>query len=81
MSEQQVTRWWKESYVHATRCEFAVRSPLTMVVCSTIYQIYPASFRDTTGSGEGDLQGIVSKLDYIKALGVDIVWVCPFYRR
>lgn len=52
-----------------------------MVVCSTIYQIYPASFRDTTGSGEGDLQGIVSKLDYIKALGVDIVWVCPFYRR
>ena len=45
---------------------------------STVYQIYPASFCSTsTSSGTGDLQGIISKLDYIKQLGVDIVWLSP----
>ena len=44
------------------------------------YQIYPKSFLDTTGSGTGDLQGIIQKLDYLKDLGVDIIWICPCYQ-
>ncbi len=44
-----------------------------------IYQIYPRSFRDSNGSGVGDLAGITSKLDYVARLGVDAVWISPFY--
>ncbi|KAJ5408963.1 hypothetical protein N7509_002846 [Penicillium cosmopolitanum] len=44
---------------------------------SSVYQIYPASFKDSNGDGIGDIQGIISKLDYIKALGVDIIWLSP----
>lgn len=44
-----------------------------------VYQIYPASFKDSNGDGVGDLQGIISKLDYIKNLGIDIIWICPMY--
>ncbi|KAK9895038.1 glycoside hydrolase family 13 protein [Cystobasidium minutum MCA 4210] len=47
---------------------------------STIYQIYPSSFMDSNGDGIGDLPGILSKLDYIKSLGVDAVWISPFYK-
>ncbi|WP_077305368.1 alpha,alpha-phosphotrehalase [Terribacillus halophilus] len=47
---------------------------------STVYEIYPKSFHDTTASGMGDLQGVIEKLDYIKELGVDIVWLTPIYR-
>ena len=43
------------------------------------YQIYPKSFRDTNGDGKGDLRGIISKLDYLKELGVDIIWISPIY--
>ncbi|CAI5066857.1 ANM_HP_G0204460.mRNA.1.CDS.1 [Saccharomyces cerevisiae] len=46
---------------------------------ATIYQIYPASFKDSNDDGWGDLKGITSKLQYIKDLGVDAIWVCPFY--
>lgn len=46
---------------------------------SVIYQIYPRSFHDTTGNGMGDIRGIINKLDYIKSLGVDIIWLCPVY--
>ncbi|RXG48065.1 hypothetical protein VDGE_04509 [Verticillium dahliae] len=46
---------------------------------SAVYQIYPASFQDSTGSGVGDLQGITSRVDYMKALGVDIVWLSPIF--
>ncbi|KAI1058837.1 hypothetical protein LB507_004130 [Fusarium sp. FIESC RH6] len=46
---------------------------------ATIYQIYPASFCDSNNDGIGDLQGIISKLDYIASLGVDVIWVCPMY--
>lgn len=44
-----------------------------------VYQIYPRSFNDTTGSGTGDLPGITAKLDYLTDLGVDVVWVSPVY--
>ena len=43
------------------------------------YQIYPKSFCDSDGDGIGDLQGIISKLDYLRDLGVDIVWLSPIY--
>ena len=46
---------------------------------SIVYQIYPRSFKDTTGNGIGDLYGIIEKLDYIQSLGVDIIWLCPVY--
>ncbi|CEP60797.1 glycoside hydrolase family 13 protein LALA0_S01e19174g [Lachancea lanzarotensis] len=46
---------------------------------ATIYQIYPASFKDSNNDGWGDLKGITSKLGYLKKLGVDAIWVCPFY--
>ena len=45
-----------------------------------IYQIYPRSFFDSSGNGIGDLNGISKKLNYIKSLGVDMVWICPFYK-
>ena len=44
-----------------------------------VYQIYPRSFKDSNGDGVGDLQGIISKLDYIKSLGVNVVWLNPIY--
>lgn len=47
---------------------------------SVIYQIYPRSFNDSNGDGIGDLQGIIQKLDYLKELGVDILWLSPIYQ-
>lgn len=46
---------------------------------SVIYQIYPRSFKDSNGDGIGDLRGIIEKLDYLKELGVDIIWLSPIY--
>ena len=43
------------------------------------YQIYPKSFQDTTGSGTGDLQGIIRRLDYLQTLGVDVLWLSPVF--
>ena len=45
-----------------------------------IYQIYPRSFMDSNGDGVGDLNGIREKLDYLKDLGVNAVWLCPCYK-
>ena len=45
-----------------------------------VYQIYPRSFKDTSGNGVGDLRGIIQKLDYIKSLGVTMVWLNPIYQ-
>lgn len=45
-----------------------------------VYQIYPKSFCDANGDGVGDLAGVLSKLDYLKQLGVDLVWLSPIYR-
>ena len=47
---------------------------------AVIYQIYPRSFMDTDGDGVGDLPGIVDKLDYIASLGVDAIWISPFFK-
>lgn len=47
---------------------------------SVVYQIYPKSFQDSNNDGIGDLRGIINRLDYIKKLGVDIIWLNPIYR-
>lgn len=47
---------------------------------SVIYQIYPRSFMDSNGDGIGDLQGIISRLDYLKKLGIDVIWLSPVYQ-
>ena len=44
-----------------------------------VYQIYPRSFKDTTGNGLGDLEGVIQKLDYLQSLGVNMIWLCPIY--
>lgn len=44
------------------------------------YQIYPKSFKDSNGDGIGDLKGIIEKLDYLKDLGIDLIWVSPFFK-
>lgn len=44
------------------------------------YQIYPRSFMDSNGDGIGDLRGVISKLDYLRDLGIDIIWICPIYK-
>lgn len=47
---------------------------------AVIYQIYPRSFMDSDGDGVGDLQGIISRLDYLKYLGIDVIWMSPIYK-
>jgi len=44
-----------------------------------VYQIYPMSFKDSNNDGMGDIQGIIEKLDYLKFLGVDMLWITPVY--
>jgi alpha-glucosidase len=46
---------------------------------AAIYQVYPRSFQDSNADGEGDLQGVISRLDYLKQLGIDAIWLSPFY--
>ena len=47
---------------------------------AVVYQIYPRSFADSNGDGVGDLQGILARVDYLADLGIDVLWVSPFYR-
>ena len=47
---------------------------------SVVYQIYPRSYKDSNGDGIGDIQGVIQKLDYIKSLGIDVIWMCPVYK-
>lgn len=47
---------------------------------SVVYQIYPISFKDSNGDGIGDLRGIISKLDYLQHLGINVIWICPIYK-
>ena len=53
---------------------------LTKYKNSTVYQIYPRSFCDSDGDGVGDINGIISKLDYLASLGVDVIWLSPVYK-
>ena len=46
---------------------------------AAIYQVYPRSFMDANGDGIGDLPGVTARLDYIAALGVDAIWISPFF--
>lgn len=47
---------------------------------SVVYQVYPKSFQDSDGDGFGDLRGIINRLDYLKELGIDVLWLCPVYQ-
>ncbi|MDD2797638.1 MAG: alpha-amylase family glycosyl hydrolase [Bacteroidales bacterium] len=60
---------------------FSSNKPLgpDWIHAAAFYEIYPQSFKDTNGDGIGDLKGIISKLDYVKSLGVDAIWLNPFY--
>ena len=46
---------------------------------TTVYQVYPRSFKDSRGDGIGDLEGIISQLDYLQELGIETIWLSPFY--
>lgn len=47
---------------------------------AVVYQIYPKSFYDASGDGIGDIKGITAKLDYLKTLGIDCIWITPIYQ-
>ena len=55
------------------------RQKMTDFSDKVVYQIYPKSFRDTNGDGFGDIPGIIEKLDYLQELGVDYLWLTPFF--
>lgn len=57
-----------------------VQKPLKALLAQTIYQIYPRSFQDSDGDGIGDLRGIIERIPYLAALGIDYVWISPFLK-
>lgn len=71
--------WWKEAVIYQVSPSIEqMRHICTYLYSILIFpQIYPSSFLDSNGDGWGDVKGITSKLDYLKELGVDIVWVSP----
>ena len=68
--------WWREAVVYQVRCIDRLLEPFPFMIFDQT-QVYPSSFRDTNRDGWGDVKGITSQLDYLKDLGVDIVWVSP----
>ncbi|HEY9355873.1 MAG TPA: alpha-amylase family glycosyl hydrolase, partial [Arthrobacter sp.] len=63
-----------------TQPETARRAGREWFKSAVVYQIYPRSFADSDGDGVGDLRGIIGRLDYLRNLGVDVVWLSPVYR-
>jgi len=64
-----------------TPIRHAERSPLEPKWwhTATIYQVYPRSFCDSNGDGIGDIPGVISKLDYLCKLGIDVIWLSPIF--
>ena len=73
-------KWWKEAVIYQVRQDVARQIPNKLTIV-TVLQVYPSSFLDSKDQGWGDVKGITSKLDYLKALGIDIVWVSPSQLR
>jgi len=48
---------------------------------AVVYQVYPKSFQDSNGDGMGDLRGVISRLDYLRELGIDVIWLNPCYKN
>ena len=65
-------QWWKEAVIYQVGS-----LQLQAEQHAEAIQVYPSSFLDTNGDGWGDVKGITSKLDYLKELGIDVVWVSP----
>jgi trehalose-6-phosphate hydrolase len=66
-------------YIGGVNMSLKNKEPSSWWKKSTVYQVYPKSFNDTTGSGTGDIRGLTEKLDYLQHLGIDIVWLQPVY--
>jgi oligo-1,6-glucosidase len=64
---------------HGVKEEQPTATPKSGEKKPVVYQIYPRSFKDSNGDGIGDLPGITSQLDYIKGLGVDVIWLSPHF--
>ena len=62
-----------------TRCQNRDVSESPWWQSTTIYQVYPRSYQDSNGDGIGDLPGIIGRLDHIQDLGIETVWVSPFF--
>ncbi|EAZ90952.1 alpha-glucosidase family protein [Crocosphaera chwakensis] len=77
------TKWWKnfiiDGYVQTLEETNNQQSDHHWWQHAIIYQIYVSSFKDTTSNGMGDLDGIIAKMDYIASLGVDAIWLSPFF--
>jgi alpha-glucosidase len=77
------TNWWRNSSINhwdwAWKDANEVEHEGAWWQNAVIYQINPLSFLDTDGDGTGDLAGVVEKLDYLVALGVDAIWLCPIF--
>lgn len=71
-------KWWKDGVVYV-RSFIQDSASFSFADSNNWQQVYPSSFKDTNDDGLGDLPGITSKLDYIRDLGIDILWVCPMY--
>ncbi len=69
----------KSAHHHATAAAMAGAAAQPWWTHAVIYEIYPRSFQDSNGDGVGDLNGVTQRLDYLKGLGVDAIWLTPFY--